>query len=127
MHLDHRYPESSGPIDLEKLRTIISAGEDATIHIWDSEHLETVIKSRIPGLQSLIYKSIAELEAEISRCCKTVVTDAGVTQHQKWTLATCFRCRKSGSQLHKLCDRGDSNFRNGNIAVANFESQLFSP
>ncbi|KAI3886831.1 hypothetical protein MKW98_017183 [Papaver atlanticum] len=42
-----------------------------------SKHLETVIKSRIPGLQSLINKSIAELEAELSRFGKPVATDAG--------------------------------------------------
>ncbi|ERN14117.1 dynamin-related protein 5A [Amborella trichopoda] len=42
-----------------------------------SKHLETVIKSRIPGLQSLISKSIAELEAELSRLGKPVAADAG--------------------------------------------------
>uniref|UniRef100_A0A2P2IVJ5 Uncharacterized protein MANES_05G022800 n=2 Tax=Rhizophora mucronata TaxID=61149 RepID=A0A2P2IVJ5_RHIMU len=42
-----------------------------------SKHLEQVIKSRIPGLQSLISKTIAELEAELSRIGKPVATDAG--------------------------------------------------
>ncbi|XP_050204201.1 phragmoplastin DRP1A [Mercurialis annua] len=42
-----------------------------------SKHLEQVIKSRIPGLQSLINKTIAELEGELSRLGKTVATDAG--------------------------------------------------
>ncbi|XP_058095925.1 dynamin-related protein 5A isoform X2 [Magnolia sinica] len=42
-----------------------------------SKHLESVIKSRIPGIQSLINKSIAELEAELSRLGKPVATDAG--------------------------------------------------
>ncbi|PON98006.1 Dynamin superfamily [Trema orientale] len=42
-----------------------------------SKHLETVIKSRIPSLQSLISKTIAELEAELSRLGRPVATDAG--------------------------------------------------
>ncbi|GMY15270.1 dynamin-related protein 5A isoform X4 [Fagus crenata] len=42
-----------------------------------SKHLETVIKSRIPGLQSLINKTIAELEAELSRLGKPIASDAG--------------------------------------------------
>ncbi|RZC93284.1 hypothetical protein C5167_030404 [Papaver somniferum] len=41
------------------------------------KHLETVIKSRIPGLQSLINKSIAELEAKFSRFGKPFSSDAG--------------------------------------------------
>ncbi|KAF6173042.1 hypothetical protein GIB67_006418 [Kingdonia uniflora] len=42
-----------------------------------SKHLETVIKSRIPGIQSLISKSIAELESELIRLGKPIATDAG--------------------------------------------------
>ncbi|KAJ8444708.1 hypothetical protein Cgig2_030382 [Carnegiea gigantea] len=42
-----------------------------------SKHLESVIKSRIPGLQSLISKTIGELETELSRLGKPVSTDAG--------------------------------------------------
>ncbi|XP_023004962.1 dynamin-related protein 5A isoform X1 [Cucurbita maxima] len=42
-----------------------------------SKHLETVIKSRIPGLQALINKTIAELEAELSRLGKPIATDTG--------------------------------------------------
>lgn len=42
-----------------------------------SKHLESVIKSRIPGIQSLVSKTIAELEAELSRLGKPVATDAG--------------------------------------------------
>jgi hypothetical protein len=41
--------------------------------------LETVIKSRIPGLQSLINKTIAELEAELGRLGKPIASDAGVS------------------------------------------------
>ncbi|KAG0455772.1 hypothetical protein HPP92_023560 [Vanilla planifolia] len=43
-----------------------------------SKHLESVIKSRIPGLQSLVGKTIAELEAELSRLGKPVAADAGL-------------------------------------------------
>ena len=43
------------------------------------QHLETVIKSRIPGIQSLINKSIAEIEAELTRLGKPVAADAGVS------------------------------------------------
>ncbi|KAL0347732.1 UNVERIFIED_CONTAM: Dynamin-related protein 1A [Sesamum calycinum] len=41
------------------------------------DHLETVIKSRIPGLQSLINKTIIDLESELSRLGKPIATDAG--------------------------------------------------
>ena len=44
-----------------------------------SQHLETVIKSRIPGIQSLINKTIAELETELSRLGKPIAADAGVS------------------------------------------------
>lgn len=43
------------------------------------QHLEQVIKSRIPGLQSLINKTISDLESELSRLGKPVATDAGVS------------------------------------------------
>uniref|UniRef100_A0ACD5T7K7 Uncharacterized protein n=1 Tax=Avena sativa TaxID=4498 RepID=A0ACD5T7K7_AVESA len=42
-----------------------------------SKHLESVIKSRIPGLQSLITKTIAELETELTRLGKPIANDAG--------------------------------------------------
>nr|AGT16886.1 dynamin-related protein [Saccharum hybrid cultivar R570] len=42
-----------------------------------SKHLEQVIKSRIPGLQSLITKTIAELETELNRLGKPIANDAG--------------------------------------------------
>ncbi|KAI9109972.1 hypothetical protein K1719_019013 [Acacia pycnantha] len=42
-----------------------------------SKHLETVIKSRIPGLQSLISKTISDLEAELSRLGRPMATDTG--------------------------------------------------
>ncbi|KAM6600209.1 hypothetical protein CsatA_019818 [Cannabis sativa] len=42
-----------------------------------SKHLETVIKSRIPSLQSLISKTITELEGELSRLGRPIANDAG--------------------------------------------------
>ncbi|KAG6684796.1 hypothetical protein I3842_12G080600 [Carya illinoinensis] len=42
-----------------------------------SKHLETVIKCRIPGIQSLINKTVAELETELSRLGKPIAADAG--------------------------------------------------
>ncbi|KAL6182375.1 hypothetical protein ACLB2K_043797 [Fragaria x ananassa] len=42
-----------------------------------SKHLETVIKTKIPGIQSLINKTIIELETELSRLGKPIGTDAG--------------------------------------------------
>lgn len=42
-----------------------------------SKHLETVIKSKIPGLQSLITKTISDIESELSRLGKPISSDAG--------------------------------------------------
>ncbi|CAL0313324.1 unnamed protein product [Lupinus luteus] len=42
-----------------------------------SKHLETVIKSKIPGIQSLISKTVAELEFELARLGKPAAIDAG--------------------------------------------------
>ncbi|KAL1828638.1 hypothetical protein DCAR_0207879 [Daucus carota subsp. sativus] len=42
-----------------------------------SKHLESVIKSRIPGLQSMINKTIIDLETELSRIGRPIATDAG--------------------------------------------------
>ncbi|XP_071695065.1 dynamin-related protein 5A-like isoform X4 [Rutidosis leptorrhynchoides] len=42
-----------------------------------SKHLGGVIKSRIPGIQSLISKTVADLEAELSHLGKPISTDAG--------------------------------------------------
>ncbi|XP_042046360.1 phragmoplastin DRP1A-like [Salvia splendens] len=42
-----------------------------------SRHLEAVIKSRIPSLQSLINKTIIDLETELSRLGRPIATDAG--------------------------------------------------
>ncbi|KAH8516949.1 hypothetical protein H0E87_005057, partial [Populus deltoides] len=50
-----------------------------------SKHLEQVIKSRIPGLQSLISKTINELETELSRLGRPVATDAGPSDWSRVT------------------------------------------
>ncbi|WVZ69274.1 hypothetical protein U9M48_018087 [Paspalum notatum var. saurae] len=42
-----------------------------------SKHLESVIKSRIPGIQSLIAKATAELETELCRLGNPIAADAG--------------------------------------------------
>ncbi|KAJ1386089.1 P-loop containing nucleoside triphosphate hydrolase [Sesbania bispinosa] len=42
-----------------------------------SKHLEAVIKSKIPGIQSLISKTIAEIEAELSRLGRPIAADDG--------------------------------------------------
>ncbi|XP_045813975.1 dynamin-related protein 5A-like [Trifolium pratense] len=42
-----------------------------------SKHLEAVIKSKIPGIQSLINKTISELETELSRLGKPIAVDDG--------------------------------------------------
>jgi GTPase SAR1 family protein len=42
-----------------------------------SKHLETVIKSKIPGIQSLIAKTVSDLETELSRLGKPIAADAG--------------------------------------------------
>ena len=42
--------------------------------------MEQVIKSRIPGIQSLISKTIAELDGELSRLGKPIAADAGVSR-----------------------------------------------
>ncbi|XP_078164005.1 dynamin-related protein 5A [Carex rostrata] len=42
-----------------------------------SKHLEQVIKSRIPGIQSLISKTLNELETELNRLGKPIASDAG--------------------------------------------------
>lgn len=42
------------------------------------QHLESVIKSRIPGITSLINRSIDELESELDHLGRPVAIDAGV-------------------------------------------------
>lgn len=42
------------------------------------QHLESVIKARIPGIASLINKNINELEAELNYLGRPVAIDSGV-------------------------------------------------
>lgn len=42
------------------------------------QHLESVIKARIPSITSLINKSIDELEAELDHLGRPIAVDAGV-------------------------------------------------
>lgn len=42
------------------------------------QHLESIIKSRIPGITSLINRSIDELESELDHLGRPVAVDAGV-------------------------------------------------
>ncbi|CAN1300108.1 Dynamin-related protein 5A [Linum perenne] len=55
-----------------------------------SKHLEVVIKSKIPGIQSLINNSIAELESELSRLGKPIATDAGGKFHSIMEICRLF-------------------------------------
>lgn len=44
------------------------------------QHLESVIKARLPGITSLISKSIYELESELDSLGRPVSVDAGVSK-----------------------------------------------
>ena len=43
------------------------------------QHLESVIKARIPSITSLINKSIDDLESELDHLGRPIVVDAGVS------------------------------------------------
>lgn len=43
------------------------------------QHLESVIKARIPSIIALINKTISELEAELDHLGRPIGVDAGVT------------------------------------------------
>ena len=43
------------------------------------QHLESVIKAKIPGIISLINKGIDEMEAELDRLGRPIAVDAGVS------------------------------------------------
>ncbi|KDP28487.1 hypothetical protein JCGZ_14258 [Jatropha curcas] len=81
-----------------------------------SKHLEQVIKSRIPGLQSLINKTILELEAELSRLGKPVATDAGGKLYMIMEICRSF------DQIFKECLDG---IRSGGDKIYSvFDNQL---
>ncbi|WMV30969.1 hypothetical protein MTR67_024354 [Solanum verrucosum] len=87
-----------------------------------SKHLESVIKSRIPGLQSLINKTIIELETELSRLGKPIATDAGSVEYEFAFVALlsvnhmscpCFACSDQGKlyMIMEICRSFDGNFK----------------
>ncbi|KAM2028115.1 hypothetical protein ACFX1T_020309 [Malus domestica] len=55
-----------------------------------SKHLESVIKARIPGIASLINKSIRELEAELDYLGRPVAIDAGAQLYTILELCQAF-------------------------------------
>ncbi|MCO5551231.1 hypothetical protein L7F22_004730 [Adiantum nelumboides] len=55
-----------------------------------SKHLETVIKSRIPGIQMLINKSIDELESELQSLGRPIATDPGAQLYSILELCRAF-------------------------------------
>ncbi|CAN6579628.1 unnamed protein product [Malus baccata var. baccata] len=55
-----------------------------------SKHLESVIKARIPGIASLINKSIRELEAELDYLGRPVAIDAGAQLYTILELCRAF-------------------------------------
>ncbi|MBA0656976.1 hypothetical protein Goklo_009292 [Gossypium klotzschianum] len=55
-----------------------------------SKHLESVIRARLPGITSLINKSIEELEAELSHLGRSVAVDAGAQLYTILELCRAF-------------------------------------
>ncbi|KAH1074942.1 hypothetical protein J1N35_027270 [Gossypium stocksii] len=55
-----------------------------------SKHLESVIRARLPGITSLINKSIEELEAELSHLGRSVAVDAGAQLYTILELSRAF-------------------------------------
>lgn len=45
------------------------------------QHLEAVIKSRIPSILAMINKSIDDIEAELNQIGRPLANDAGVKRH----------------------------------------------
>ncbi|CAN1254463.1 Dynamin-related protein 5A [Linum perenne] len=69
-----------------------------------SKHLEVVIKSRIPGIQSLINKTIAELESELSRLGKPIAADAGGKLYSIMEICRLFDRRPGGEKVYNVFD-----------------------
>ena len=46
--------------------------------LYTTQHLEAVIKSRIPSILAMINKSIDEIEAELNQIGRPLANDAGV-------------------------------------------------
>lgn len=51
--------------------------DNVIIFLW-FQHLEAVIRARIPSITSLINKSIDELESEMDHLGRPIAVDAGV-------------------------------------------------
>lgn len=49
---------------------------------FSSQHLESVIRARIPSIISMINKTIDELEAELDRMGRPIGGDQGVSKHK---------------------------------------------
>ncbi|GAU36300.1 hypothetical protein TSUD_353440 [Trifolium subterraneum] len=81
-----------------------------------SEHLERVIKARIPSITSLINKSIEELESEMDHLGRPIAVDAGA---QLYTILEL--CRKFERVFKEHLDGG----RSGGDRIYNvFDNQL---
>lgn len=52
------------------------------------QHLETVIRQKIPGITSLINKGIDEMEAELDRLGRPIAVDAGVSSFSDSIITT---------------------------------------
>ncbi|KAL5055794.1 hypothetical protein RYX36_036476 [Vicia faba] len=64
-----------------------------------SKHLETVIKSKIPGIQSLINKTINEIETELARLGKPVATRTGKRSRPcSWKRRKCKKQKQSTAE-----------------------------
>ncbi|KAL5055793.1 hypothetical protein RYX36_036475 [Vicia faba] len=64
-----------------------------------SKHLETVIKSKIPGIQSLINKTINEIETELARLGKPVTTRTGKRSRPcSWKRRKCKKQKQSTAE-----------------------------
>lgn len=48
--------------------------------MYTLQHLEAVIKSRIPSIQAMINKSIDEIETELNQIGRPLANDAGVNE-----------------------------------------------
>lgn len=57
-----------------------------------SQHLEAVIKARIPSIQALINKTIDELETEMNLLGKPIAVDGGVSFFFTLLLTSGFPC-----------------------------------
>ncbi|KAL0560798.1 hypothetical protein IC582_001211 [Cucumis melo] len=71
-----------------------------------SKHLETVIKSKIPGIQNLINKTISELEFELSRLGRPVANDAWGKLYMIMEICRAFH-QNFKEHLDGMCPGGD--------------------